>query len=318
MPVRRIVSASATALALLLSSSTAPWLRVVAPASAQSAPATSAVQPAPAGPGAQATPDGAGAQSAPADSAAAPAPAGFPERPRFAGYLGEQRLPDHKLFLPPPPAAGSALAAADVAVFHDTRKLEGSPRWQLAANDDGVGQKALLEDFSCALGLDVAAAETPALSRVLARSGADLFPVVGAAKDLYQRPRPFLAEQGPLCIMPSEQLAQSGSYPSGHAAAGWLYALLLTEVDPAHAGRIIERGRAFGESRVVCGVHYPSDIEGGRLTATALVAALHGAPEFETDVAAARAELTTLRGSGGVEPVAAACASESATLATPW
>jgi acid phosphatase (class A) len=111
-------------------------------------------------------------------------------------------------------------------------------------------------------------------------------------------------------------LAASGSYPSGHAAAGWLYALLLAEIDTEHADAIIRRGRAFGESRVVCGVHYLSDIEGGRLTASALAAELHGAPQFETDVASARAELFSLR--GRAQPAPAACERENANLATPW
>ena len=96
--------------------------------------------------------------------------------------------------------------------------------------------------------------------------------------------------------MPSDELTASPSYPSGHSAMGWLYALLLAEIDPSHAAAIVQRGRAYGESRVVCGVHYYSDIEGGRMTASALVAALHGAPEFETDVASARAEMFSLRG----------------------
>jgi acid phosphatase (class A) len=143
-----------------------------------------------------------------------------------------------------------------------------------------------------------------------------LFPLIGAAKDAYKRPRPFAEHEGPICVMPSEELTASPAYPSGHAATGWLYALLLAEIDPSHADAIMQRGRAYGESRVVCGVHYYTDIEGGRITASALVAALHGAPEFETDIASARAEVFSLRGK--VQPAAAACESEKANLVTPW
>ncbi len=256
--------------------------------------------------------------AAPETAPAAVAPPGAPPRARLGGYLGPDHLPDHTAFLPPPPAVDSVLGKADLALFEETRKLENGPRWQLATNDDHIDRRSMLANFSCAVGVDLAAAETPALSRVLIRSGADLFPVIGAAKDTYQRPRPFVTEQGPVCITPSEDFAQSGSYPSGHAASGWLYALLLAEIDPTDAAAIVNRGRAFGESRVVCGVHYLTDIEGGRLTASALVAALHGTPEFETDVAAARAELTTLRAANAAKRAAAACDTESASLATPW
>ena len=252
---------------------------------------------------------------APAATGGAPATSEVSRRPPLGGYLGEQRLPDYRLILPPPPAAGSPLAAADAAIFDETRKLENSPRWQLAQNDDRVNLKALLADFACSTGVDLSSVDAPALTRVLVRSSADLFPLIGAAKDAFKRPRPFAEHEGPICVMPSEDLAASPSYPSGHTASGWMYALLLAEIDPSHADAIVQRGRAFGESRVVCGVHYYSDIEGGRILASALVAALHGAPEFETDIASARAEMFSLRGK---PPAAAACESEKANLATPW
>jgi acid phosphatase (class A) len=256
------------------------------------------------------------APATPAGGDAAPPPAEVSRRPALGGYLGPRRLPDHRMFLPPPPAVGSTLAAADVAIFEQTRKLENGARWQLAASDNQINHKALLADFGCAVGLDLSAVDAPALSRVLIRSRADLFPLVGAAKDAYKRPRPYVDQQAPLCIVPTDELTASGSYPSGHAATGWLYALLLAEVDTEHADAILRRGRAFGESRVVCGVHYVSDIEAGWLTASALVAELHGAPQFETDIASARAELFSLR--GRTQPAAAACESENASLATPW
>jgi len=252
----------------------------------------------------------------------APAPIGAPataevsRKPTLGGYLGEQRLPDFQVFLPPPPAAGSPLAVADAAIFEETRKLENGPRWQLAANDDRINLKALLEDFGCSGGLDLSSVDAPAITRVLVRSSADLFALIGISKDAYKRRRPFLEHEGPICVMPSEELTESPSYPSGHSATGWLYALLLAEIDPAHGDAIIQRGRAYGESRVVCGVHYYSDIEGGRITASALVAALHGSPEFETDIASARAEMFSLHGKAA--PAAAACESEKSNLATPW
>jgi acid phosphatase (class A) len=237
-------------------------------------------------------------------------------RPRAEGYLGASAVPDHRVFLPPPPAVGSPTGTADVAIFRATRALEGSPRWQLAASDDRIGSRKMLGDFGCAMGVDLSAVEAPTLARTLARANADLLPMVGNAKDFYARPRPFVTEAGPICVDVTPAFAASGSYPSGHSAAAWLYALLLAEIDPDHSAAIVARGRAFGESRAVCGVHYVSDVEGGRLTTTALVAALHSNPEFEADIAAARAELAKVRASAA-KPDAASCPAPGA-LATPW
>jgi len=237
--------------------------------------------------------------------------------PVVSGYLKPEQRPDHRVFLPAPPAPESILGAADMAMYRTTRTLEGSARWQLAAHDADIAQRDLLRDFKCSLGVDLGAVPAPATTRFLTRASADLFPLVGASKDYYKRPRPFLVENLPLCIVPSEELARGGSYPSGHSATGWLYALLLAEAAPDHAAAIMGRGRAYGESRVVCGVHYLSDIEGGRTLATTLVAAQSGSAEFAADLAAARSEVGTLL-KNGASGDAAACTNEASELKTPW
>ena len=66
----------------------------------------------------------------------------------------------------------------------------------------------------------------------------------------------------------------------------------------------------------MCGVHYLSDIEGGRMLASALVATLNGNAEFAADLAAARGEIAGLRASGAKAD--AACANEASALKTPW
>ncbi|MGY4398372.1 hypothetical protein ACVWZA_003578 [Sphingomonas sp. UYAg733] len=48
------------------------------------------------------------------------------------------------------------------------------------------------------------------------------------------------------------------------------------------------RGRAYGESRIVCGVHNACAVEAGRTTALSTVAAKHGQAGFMADVAMAR------------------------------
>jgi acid phosphatase (class A) len=237
--------------------------------------------------------------------------------PVVSGYLNPEQRPDHTAYLPPPPPPESVLGVADMAVYRTTRALEGSARWQLAAHDADLAQRDLFGDFKCSLGVDLGTVPAPAATRLLTRASADLFPLVGASKEYYKRPRPYLVEKAPLCIVPSEELSRGGAYPSGHAALGWLYALLLAEAAPDHTAAIMGRGRAFGESRVVCGVHYLSDIEGGRTLATALVAALNGNAEFGADLTAARSELGALR-ANGAHGDAAACANEASELKTPW
>nr|MBO2514196.1 hypothetical protein [Gammaproteobacteria bacterium] len=258
----------------------------------------------------------AGAQSASGGAAVPPASSMAPAR--LTGYLGRDAIPDYQVFLPPPPADDAPLGQADFAVYRATRALEGTPRWELAAKDAEAGP-ALLADFGCALGVDLTNASTPRLSRLLARSVADVSPIIGGAKDLYKRKRPFVVESGPTCVATSEEFAASGSYPSGHSAVGWMYALVLAHVAPEHATAILARGRAYGESRVVCGVHYVSDVDAGRLASSAVFAALTADPEFQADVASAREELDALRRAGAGAPDRARCALENAASSErPW
>ena len=59
------------------------------------------------------------------------------------------------------------------------------------------------------------------------------------------------------------------SYPSSHAAAGWAVALVLSELNPDRAEPILKRGYEYGQSRVIAGYHYQSDVDAARLAASA-------------------------------------------------
>lgn len=85
-------------------------------------------------------------------------------------------------------------------------------------------------------------------------------------------------------------LRKNGSYPSGHTAIGWATALVLAEINPARKAEIIQRGYDFGQSRVICGAHYQSDVDAGRIVGSAVVAALHADKGFQKQLAKAKKE----------------------------
>jgi acid phosphatase (class A) len=239
-------------------------------------------------------------------------PAGAP-----AGYLGAS-MPDESVFLPPPPADKSAAGKADLAAFRATRSQRGTARWRLAASDDAVDPVSMLRGFGCALGVELKPGDAPALERLIQRALMDAVTMIGPPKDRYHRERPFLRARGEICIDRSPHLAASGSYPSGHATVGWLDALILAELAPDRAAQVLARGRSFGESRVVCGVHYPSDLEAGHVLASGLFATMEANADFQADLAAARVEFERLRHTGTAGDTAQ-CAIESEASATrPW
>lgn len=55
-------------------------------------------------------------------------------------------------------------------------------------------------------------------------------------------------------------------------------------------------------SRVVCGVHWQSDVNAGRLVAAAVVAQLHANPDFVAQLGEAKKEVVAARASAKAAP----------------
>ena len=232
-------------------------------------------------------------------------------RPGYViGYLDPADLPNAQKFLPPPPAAGSALLASDEETYTATRKLRGTVRWALAAKDADLTFPNAAQTFSCALGLTISPEQTPHLNMLVRRVRADASRANDKAKDLYKRQRPYLARGDTSCT-PQEK-HKNDSYPSGHSSIGWAWALVLAEIAPDRADRIFSRGLAFGESRVVCGVHWKSDVEAGRVVGASAVSRLHANPVFAAQLELARKEIEAARTAPVQSPLD--CAAEERAL----
>ena len=123
-----------------------------------------------------------------------------------------------------------------------------------------------------------------------------------------------MVDGAPSCTPDEEPaLRKDGSYPSGHSAISWGWALILAEAAPDRVDAILARGRAFGQSRVECNAHWLSDTEEGWLMASGVIARLHDNADFRADLAAARTEIEAARVKG-LGPTRD-CAREAAQLA---
>lgn len=229
------------------------------------------------------------------------------------GYLSKEEQLDSKAFVLPAPAEESARQAMDSAVAAELQKMQEGPRWDLAISDADLAFPAAAERFSCALGIEVSEEATPALYLLLRRTLTDIGLAPYSAKNAYERERPFMISNTPVCTPKDEEaLRKDGSYPSGHTAIGWGWALILTELAPDRAEEILARGRAFGESRTVCNAHWYSDVVAGRLVGAAAVARLHADPEFRAAMDAARKDVERMRSAG--RPPQRDCSVETGAL----
>jgi acid phosphatase (class A) len=188
----------------------------------------------------------------------------------------------------------TAALALDEEVSRMSLELRGTPRWTVAAEDADLTFPHAAETFTCALNAPITELDTPRLYMLLRRSLTDAGLSTYTAKNQYSRTRPFVVNKAPSCTPGDEEILR-GSYPSGHTAIGWAWALILSEVAPDQTDTILARGRAFGQSRVICNVHWESDVIEGRFIGAAAVARLHADPTFLADLVAAKAELETVR-----------------------
>lgn len=235
------------------------------------------------------------AASQPAQMQAAPMQADPPATAAPAGYLAPRPPQSLLNLLPPPPEAGSPEERADRSVYRDSRSGVGGAMWTRAIGQLSVTSAPFVQQLSCALGARLSPETTPATMAILRRAGADLAPAVNLAKQYYKRPRPFTTDGGKAC---DPDAAVDGgkalgySFPSGHAAVGWFWGLILADIRPERAAPLLTFGKATGDLRLACRVHWLSDVTYGRVFATGIYQAIADRPDYKADVARARAELS--------------------------
>ena len=191
---------------------------------------------------------------------------------------------DARTVLHAPPADDSAQTKAELAKVHEIEAKRTQAEFDKAVAD-GKNETVFL--FQPVFGDGFTAEKLPVTAAFFAKVGNDEGVFANVAKNTWKRPRPFLVDT---TLHPCEH-GKSFSYPSGHATRGYLLAVVLAAAVPEKRDAILDRAADYGRSRLVCGVHYRSDVEAGRTTGTALGAVMLSLPAVRTDLESVHAEL---------------------------
>lgn len=195
--------------------------------------------------------------------------------------------------LPPPPANDSAQTKQEIGQLL-TIQVTRTPDMEARAKADA--EETIFRFADVIDNPKFSRENLPKFSaffdRVLATEGA----VVDPAKDVWKRTRPHLLY--PDLIKPAVPLSKSGSYPSGHTTAGTLMGVVLSDMVPEKKQAIMSRAWEFGWNRVIGGIHYPSDIEAGRISGVAIAQTIMQHDDFKAEYEAAKAELRQVLGLG--------------------
>lgn len=108
------------------------------------------------------------------------------------------------------------------------------------------------------------------------------------AKDFWGTKRPYIADKRVKSLIGEHD---TPSYPSGHTVRSYSLAYAASLLFPDKQDAFLARAKEIAEHRVLIGMHYPHDLQGGREMALLVVGGLLQNKEFMHDVEAARKEL---------------------------
>ena len=219
-------------------------------------------------------------------------------------FLEIDQVPNSLQLLPGPPDPASVAFLYDQARYNWGKMPRNTPRGDQAFQDARIGGQHMPDAFSEAFGININPQDTPEIYKLIVGMREDAGDLATrAAKDYYNRQRPF-SFYGEMTCNPEQQeeLSTNGSYPSGHTSIGWATALVLSEINPDRINDILQRGYQMGESRVICGYHFQSDVDAGRITGAGVVARLHADPGFNAQLEKAKKEFAGLKKAGKVAP----------------
>ena len=217
----------------------------------------------------------------------------------YIPYIPEDKMPDVVQIVPAPPADPSPGFDYDILRYMWGKQQRRDPeRLAMAVRDAVWSMDTTLAILSEPFGLKISKEGTPAIYELLTRGITTIENIRFRPKAYYFRIRPFAYFKEP-SIFPQddEWLATEGSYPSGHTIRAWACALLMAQINPSAAEAVFARAWQSGESRVISGCHWQSDVDASRPVAGIGYSRLQTSPEFQRDLSRACAEFCRLKSS---------------------
>ncbi len=216
-------------------------------------------------------------------------------------YFTKAELPDMTKILPPFPEFESARFVADQSQhLWGKRMRQDEARAAQAQRDAVYSMQTVIDEMGPLFGLEITKEDTPEIYTILQDVCASCDSIYSGAKAKFNRQRPYAYyDEGTLIPEKEEKHRYEGSYPSGHTVFFWTSALLLSDINqsPQAMEALLARGYEFGQSRVIAGYHWQSDVDAGRMAGTVLYQLIRNHERFIQQLAKARAEFAEKKSS---------------------
>jgi acid phosphatase (class A) len=206
--------------------------------------------------------------------------------PRTATFVAPEAL-DLAHTLPRWPADDTLAGQTDLETVRDLA-LFRTP--ELAAEADADAPLGPVAWTARIAGVGFGAETHPRTAALLVAVHDDMRAVNRAANAVHGwRERPSVRDPS---ITPSLSLGgqPTPAYPSARTAGSRVWAGVLCDLSPAHCPAFEAAAARTAWLRVLGGVHYPSDVTGGRIVGDAFLVRLRAVPGYQTALDAARSE----------------------------
>jgi acid phosphatase (class A) len=212
-----------------------------------------------------------------------------PSEARDTNYIAPTQVSLNKV-LQPPPTAGSQAQKDDLKAVQDAQKNRTEAQSKSAAADNIFTLFVIVGEV---LGPNFNKENLKIAAPFFERVFADQIEACLEVKEHYKRQRPFVVDPA---IKPIVKQDANASYPSGHSTTGYVYITILSMMVPEKAQVLFERAAFYGQNRVIAGVHFPTDVEAGKISAAVIVNAFLQQPLFIRDFERAKTELRQVLG----------------------
>lgn len=195
-------------------------------------------------------------------------------------FYTREEAPHLENVLPNPPELSDVRFADDWNKYLWGKSIRDTERGKQAVEDAMIGAEYFMKRFSAVMDCTLTPENNPILYQLLLKTHRTEGQAGASAKAYFKRVRPYQQFKEPTAVPTHENPTDFTSYPSGHTHISWAVGMILTAIDPDHTEEIMKVAYELGQSRVIVGFHYQSDVDAGRLAGSITFARLCAMPEF--------------------------------------
>ncbi|MEJ0063242.1 MAG: phosphatase PAP2 family protein [Alphaproteobacteria bacterium] len=202
-------------------------------------------------------------------------------------YLMPRDVADAARSLAKPPGTGSKAWKKDI---QDIIGLQAAPSPDeiAAARDENRLQPELVTHV---LAEDFTRDNLPVTFALLDQTGVDAKDATGVAKKYWKQPRPFKTSKKVKLMLDEPK---DYAYPSGHTSTSYVWAMILTDLQPDAAAPLTQKAESIAGHRTLAGVHSSHDIDAGREFGKQLLKLFYKDSRFLNQLESARREIAAL------------------------